>query len=500
MSTRRDFMKRVGQSAAALSVTGMACAAPQSRKRPNILFAIADDWSWPHASIAGSKFVNTPSFDSVARNGVLFTNAFVTAPSCTPSRGSIVTGQWHWRLEENIHLWSTLNPKFDTYPQMLENSGYHVGCTGKGWGPGDWKKIGRPYNPAGKEYNEITCEVPYTGIRKTDYAANFDAFLEERPDGAPICFWLGGSEPHRQYEKGSGLHAGKNVDDVDVPKCMPDVEEVRSDLLDYAVEVEWFDSHLGRVIAKLEEIGELDNTIIAVTGDNGLPFPGCKSNLYDWGTHVPLAVQFGAQVSGGRTVEDFMSLSDLAPTFLEVAGVEVPSAMTGRSFLEMLQSGKRGRIDPQREHVLTGKERHTPAQEDLKSGYPCRAIRTHDYLYIRNFEPGLWPAGYEGHPYNDWMDIDNSPAKTYMMDHRNDPNVRESFAHSFGMRPAEEFYDLRKDPQQMHNVSDDPAYTAEMKKLSETMMAELRATGDPRVLGCGDQLKEYPYLGRAKKR
>ena len=180
---------------------------------------------------------------------------------------------------------------------------------------------------------------------------------------------------------------------------------------------------------------------------------------------MPLAMQFGSQVSGGRIIKDFMSLFDLAPTFLEVAGVKAPSAMTGRSFLPMLQSGKSGCIYPQREHVLTGKERHAPAQADLKSGYPCRAICTHDFLYIRNFEPDLWLVGYEKHPYNDWMDIDNSPTKTYMIEHRNASNVRESFAHSFGKRHAEELYDLKNDPQQMHNVADDPAFTAEMKKL-----------------------------------
>ena len=114
-----------------------------AQTRPNILFCIADDWGWPHAGAYGDPVVQTPAFDRLSSEGVLFENAFVTAPSCTPCRNSILTGQWHWRLEEGGNLWSTLHPKFPVYPLLLEDAGYYVGHWRKAWGPGDWKTLGR---------------------------------------------------------------------------------------------------------------------------------------------------------------------------------------------------------------------------------------------------------------------------------------------------------------------------------------------------------------------
>ena len=118
---RREFLKTVGAAAVGGGAFA-ASGAKASDDRPNILFALADDWSWPHASIAGDTVVKTPTFDRVAREGVLFPNAFVSSPSCTPSRGAILTGQWHWRLEEGASLWSTLQPKFDVCCIPLKQS------------------------------------------------------------------------------------------------------------------------------------------------------------------------------------------------------------------------------------------------------------------------------------------------------------------------------------------------------------------------------------------
>ena len=135
------------------------------------------------------------------------------------------------------------------------------------------------------------------------------------------------------YEQGSGVRAGKRLQDVEVPPYLPDCEEVRSDLLDYALEIEWFDTHLGRMLDRLEGMGELENTIVVVTGDNGLPFPRAKANLYEQGMHVPLAICWGAEVAGGRTVTDLVSFADLAPTLLDAVGLEASSEMTGRSLM-----------------------------------------------------------------------------------------------------------------------------------------------------------------------
>jgi len=486
---RRDFLKIVGLAASGVALPGWArsrsasggFASHRPENQPNILFCLADDWSWPHAGIGGDKVVKTPTFDRVAREGVLFTNAFVTAPSCTPSRGSILTGQWHWRLEEGGDLWGTLPAKFTVYPDLLEKAGYHIGFTRKGWGPGQFEPGGRTRNPAGPQYK------------------NFEAFLKTRPKGAPFCFWFGSNDPHRPYKWQSGVESGMKLQDVQVSVCLPDCETARIDICDYYFEVQRFDNEVGQLLKILEEAGELDNTLVVMSGDNGMPFPRGKGNLYDRGTNVPLAVRWPAKVKGGRVVEDFVSLADLAPTFLEAAGLKPTADMTTRSFLDVLTSDKDGRVDPKRDKVFTGKERHAYVRKD-GLGYPTRAIRTYDFLYIRNFEPDRWPvgdpevAGFRD-PAEPYGDTDGSPTKTYMMEHRDDPKNERLFELAFQKRGACELYDLRKDPAQLNNVADQPEYAEVKKKLDDILMAELRATKDPRVLGKGDAFDKYPYYG-----
>jgi N-sulfoglucosamine sulfohydrolase len=493
---RRNFLKTMGFGVASLAFSGCTSTpklfgGQTPKKQPNILFCLADDWSWPHASIAGDKVVKTPTFDRVAREGVLFENAFVSAPSCTPSRGAILTGQWHWRLEEGGNLWSTLPAKFDVYPDILEQAGYHVGYTRKGWGPGRNEPGGRTRNPAGPRYK------------------NFQEFLKVRPQGKPFCFWFGSTDPHRGYKWQSGINSGMKLEDVEVPACFPDSEEIRTDICDYYWEVQRFDTEVGELLNILEEKGELDNTLVAISGDNGMPFPRCKSNLYDLGTNAPLAVRWPTRVMGSRVVEDFISLADLAPTFLEAAGLKPTADMTAKSFLGVLTSGKSGRVDRKRDHVLTGKERHVPCQETGIGGYPMRAIRTHDFLYIRNFKPDRWPAGAPkgyaqpieinisrplGTMYG-YGDVDAAPTKSYMLKYRNEPQVAKLFELAFGKRPAEELYDLPKDPDQLNNVAGQPEYAKIKSKLADALMSELKSTKDPRVLGEGDLFDKYPYYG-----
>ncbi len=494
---RREFIKSLSGSALGLLGTAAlgSCAQTMSprkpKKQPNILFCLADDWSWPHASIAGDKVVKTPTFDRVAREGVLFENAFVSSPSCTPSRGAILTGQWHWRLEEAGNLWSTLPAKFDVYPDMLDQTGYHIGFTRKGWAPGRDGPGGRKRNPAGPRYK------------------NFQQFLKDRPEGKPFCFWFGSGDPHRGYKWQSGIKSGMKLEDVEVPTCMPDSEQVRTDICDYYWEVQRFDTEVGGLLKILENNGELDNTLVVISGDNGMPFPRCKSNLYDLGTNVPLAVRWPTRVKGGRVVEDFISLADLAPTFLEAAGLKPTPRMTAKSFLNVLTSGKSGRVDTKRDHVLTGKERHVPCQQTGMAGFPMRAIRTHDFLYIHNFKPDRWPAGApkgyaqpvdivvsrpRGTHYG-YADIDAAPAKSFMLKYRHEPKVAKLFELAFGKRPAEELYDLQKDPAQLNNVAGQSDYAAVKNKLAADLMAELKATKDPRVLGKGDAFDKYPYYG-----
>ena len=459
-------------------------AADQPAKRPNILMAIADDWGWPHAGAYGDPVVKTPTFDRIARQGVLFTNAYVSSPSCTPSRAAILTGQWHWRLEESANLWSTLKAKFPVYPDLLEDAGYYVGFVRKGWGPGRVAVGGRKRNAAGPRYK------------------NFEDFLAKRPSGKPFCFWFGSYDPHRPYAKGSGEKSGMKLDRIKLPACFPDCPEVRGDVADYYLEVQRFDREVGGLLKKLEAIGELENTLVVMTGDHGMPFPRCKGNLYDSGTRVPLAIRWGASLKKpGRTATDFVSLTELAPTFLAAVGLKPPAAMTGRSLLDILHAEKSGRVDARRDHVLVGKERHVPCQEAPDpGGTPMRAIRTDRFLYIRNFRPDRWPAGtpdYEkAFRKGTWLgDCDNGATKTYMVQHREDPKLKRLYELAFAKRPAEELYDLRKDPDQLHNVAADRAYGAEKERLAKRLIAELKATADPRVVGGAEQFDKFPYYG-----
>jgi arylsulfatase A-like enzyme len=300
------------------------------------------------------------------------------------------------------------------------------------------------------------------------------------------------------------------LEQIKLPACFPDHPEVRSDVADYYWEVQRFDRLVGSAMEALEKAGQLDNTVVLMTGDHGMPFPRCKSNLYDSGTRVPLAVRWPAKVKGGRQLEDFVSFTDLAPTFLQLAGVKPPEEMTGRSLMTILTSDRAGRVDPARSFILVGKERHVPGQEapDM-GGYPCRGIRTDHFFYIRNFRPDRWPAGtphYEKAAVRGfWLaDCDNGPTKTYMVENRDKDAVhRKLYDLAFGKRPGEELYDLRKDPDQLNNVAAHAEYTAVKTRLAQQLLSLLRETGDPRVVGGGDALDAFPYLGggprKAKK-
>ncbi|MBI4975962.1 MAG: sulfatase [Spirochaetes bacterium] len=459
------------------------------QRRPNILFAIADDAS--HMSAYGHTFLNTPAFDAVAKEGVRFTRAFATNPKCAPSRASILTGMHTWQLEEACNHQSIFPAKFASYVDILEATGYFAGYTGKGWGPGDYEKGGWKRNPAGPEFNTRTLKPPAdTKISNKDYAANFDDFLAQRPEGTPFYFWYGGHEPHRAYVPGEGIRAGKKISDVTVPAYLPDDDIVKSDLLDYAYETEWFDMHLGRMLQKLKDIGEYENTIIIVTSDNGMPFPRVKGQMYEFDFKLPLAVSWKNGFPGGRVIDDLVSFIDLAPTILDAAGTVKHPQMAGMSLMHMLRSHASGITEPSREYVLMGRERHDVGREnDL--GYPVRCIRTHEYLYIRNFAPERWPAG---NPETGYTNVDSSPTKELILSqHEHGEDFYYTLA--FAKRPLEELYNIMNDEACMNNLASDPLYAEIKNKLWSRLAKELQVQNDPRIDGNGDIFESYEYCG-----
>ena len=509
-------------------------------ERPNILFVFADDWGRYASAYAKlepggiNDVLKTPNFNRVAREGVLFKRAFVSAPSCTPCRSALLSGKHFWQTGRAAILrgavWDGSNPSFAF---LLRDAGYHIGETFKVWGPGtpndapfgvnrhSYEKGGRRFNQFSQNVTRMVKEGKAIETAREDLyrevTRNFDMFMADREKGQPFLYWFGPTQVHRQWVKGSGKALwGIDPDSLKgkMPPYLPNVPAVREDLADYFGEIQALDAALGLLLEKLEEAGELEKTLVVVSGDHGAPgFPHGKCNLYDFGSSVALAIR-GPGVKGGRVVDDLVSLPDLAPTFLELGRVKVPEVMTARSLVPLLRSGKSGQVDPARDAVFIGRERHVENARADFAPYPQRAIRTADFLYIINFRPDRWPLG---DPYRlegsnppteqeltqvtraTLPDEDAGPTKAWLVSVRNDPKWKEHFEWVYGKRPREELYDLKADPHQTKNVAGEVRYAAKRKELEKRLMEELRRTGDPRLIDGGKFFETPPMAGPTKE-
>ncbi len=459
--------------------------------RPNFLFIIFDDMSWNTAGVYGCDWLKTPNIDRVAREGIKFQHAFTSNPKCSPCRASILTGRNTWQLEElSVHN-SIFPKKWAVFPNLLEASGYEVGLTGKGWGPGDHIGQGWKRNPAGPNFDEHKSDPPAGGIGKNDYTKNFEAFLDQRKNKqAPFSFWIGFQEPHRAYELHSGVRLGKKIDEIAVPPYLPDVTAVRSDMADYAIEVEWADRHIGQALELLEKSGELENTLVVITSDHGMPFPYVKGQIHEDGFRLPMVARWGKGIKPGRIVNDFVNVRDIAPTFLELAGVPKHEQITGTSLVPLLKSEKSGWISTDRKVMLVGKERHDLGRPN-RWGYPVRAIRTPEFLYVHNYHPERWPAC---DPETNFGNCDDSPTKEVVK-----ALGGYYFNISLGFRPADELYRLSDDPHGVRNLANDPAFSDTMAQLKSQMLSMLKAEGDPRALGNGSLFDTYEYTKNSPK-
>ena len=509
--------------------------------RPNILFAFADDWGRQasvYAKIEGAGGINdlakTPHFDKLAKSGVLFTNASVNAPSCTPCRSSILSGRNFWETGRGAILQGAVwDENIPTWPLLLKDSGYHIGYTYKVWSPGSPINAGiggsaNAFVKSGTKFNGFSQYVSNrasSGITVRDAKeelyrearGNFTSFLDGRKKDQPFAYWFGPTNVHRKWIKGSGKKLwGINPDKLKgkMPSFLPDVHEVREDLADYLGEIAAFDAGLGILIEDLKKAGEYENTIIVISGDHGPPgFPHGKCNLYDFGTRVCLAIS-GPGVRGGRVVNDFVCLPDLAPTFLEAGKVQVPEAMSARSLWKVLKSKKNGQVDPSRDAVITGRERHVFSSRPGYLPYPQRAIRTKDFQFIINFRPDRWPLGdpflldtpqepsyalLENQTSVTLADEDAGPTKAWIVSNRKDPKIKPFFDHAYGKRPREELYDLKKDPDQMKNLAQDPDYSGTVRKLRSRLMKYLRDNKDPRLIDNGKFFETSPMTDGFKR-
>ena len=480
-------------------VIGLLCSTSVAAEtdRPNVLIAISDDQSFPHASAYGDAAVSTPAFDQVAKSGILFRNAFTPAPGCSPMRAAFLTGRNVWQIREAGTHASYFPTDLPVFTNQLADSGYHVGMTGKGWGPG--KADGWEHNPAGKLYGKRTMKAP-SGIANTDYASNFDDFLTDRENDQPFCFWFGGKEPHRTYKPGIGKENGIDLDKVSVPPFLPDSETVRSDIADYLYEIQWFDAHLQRMLNKLQEIGQLENTLVIVTSDNGMPFPRAKANVYEYGIHMPLAISWPAKIAAGQDTDDLVSLLDVTRTIFAAAQVQPqePDELSGMNLLPHYASDAKGTPPEKRTAIFSGRERHSSSRYNTL-GYPSRCIRTKSHLYIRNFAPKRWPAGapqkydtarYDGDgnlttkrlgdPHGGYHDIDNGPTLQWMIENRSTTDVGQLLSAAVDLRPSEELYDINQDPGCLHNLAESESAGGIKSRLSKQLEDYLAKTGDLR--------------------
>ena len=447
-----------------------------STKKPNILFIVADDWS-KHAGIYGDKVIRTPNIDKLGKNGLIFDQAFCSASSCSPSRASILTGKYPHQIAEGGNLWGSLPVSIPNFVSLIQQSGGFVGSERKGWGPGNFKIGGYQDNPAGKTFN------------------NFDEFLGQKPKDKPFFYWFGSYDPHRDYVKGTGEQAGLDPQKVKVPGFLPDTDVVRKDILDYYFEVERFDSDVAKLIATLESKGELENTLIVITSDNGMPFPRAKATCYDSGTNLPLIIYWKGKIKPARSSE-LVSLIDLAPTMLDVMGIKKPTDLPSKSLINLIN----GRPIESRTAVFVERERHASVRKgDL--GYPIRGIRTKDFLYLRNFEPNRFPAGdpQKWVAVGPYGDIDDSPSKQLLLA---DTSKYSFFVDRiFKKRGSEELYDLKNDPSQLYNLANEKRFDKQKNKLKIDLEAWMNQTNDPRLSNPNTNLwDKYPSNRNLKNR
>lgn len=502
-------------------------------KKPNILLLFADDLGRYASAYASENqpsvndIVSTPTFDRLAAEGVLATNAFVSAPSCSPCRASLISGrhfftngscsQLHhrWHGPEETDPWNDISG----YAEILQKNGYHIGLTHKDHVKG--KKFGPQFNKAGRKVNSFSQTVSKSDeVLKGKEAlyeecrANFRSFLKLRKEGQPFLYHFHPTNPHRAWTRGSG----KNLWNLDpeklkgkMPPFLPDVPVVREDLADYLGEAMAFDECCRVLLEVLKETGEYDDTLIVISGDHGAPgFPRGKTNCYDFGARVLFAARWPDKIQAAQILNEPISLIDLAPTFLAAAGVEKADTMHGQNLLPALATGDHSGL---RSWALIGREVHVETARARQLPYSMRSIRTADHLYIINFTPERetmgdllalkkGPLDFKALSSNTrltFADVDAGPTKAFMVLNRDKPEFKTQWDLGFGPRPVEELYELKSDPHQVKNLAADEKHSAVKAALRAKLMAELTKYDDPRINGNQFDYPPYCKQGLEKK-
>lgn len=520
MGRKIDVMKFL------LLFSALVVSALGETKKPNILLLFADDLGRYASAYRSEKLpsvndlVSTPTFDQIAREGVVANNAFVSAPSCSPCRASLISGrhfftngscaQLHhrWHGPESSDPWN----KIEGYASMLEKAGYHIGLThknhvkGNPFGP-QFAKAGRKVNTFSQTVSKAKDAEAAKKLIYEECRRNFRTFLTDRKKGQPFLYHFHPTNTHRKWTAGSGKKLWKLDPDKlkgKLPPFLPDVPVIREDMADYLGETMAFDECCRILIEELKKMGEYDNTLIVISGDHGAPgFPRGKTNCYDFGARVLFAARWPGKIKPAQVIDQPISLIDLGPTFLAAAGLPKAESMHGENLLPALAEADHSKL---RSWALIGREVHVETARNLQLPYPMRAIRTKDHLYIMNFKPDRQtmgdPLALEGgkkltfdqlanNTRLTYADVDAGPTKAFFIQNKDNPDYKFHWNLGFGPRPAEELYDLKNDPHQMTNVASSPGYAAVRKDLRNRLMKELKDHQDPRLNG--DQFDFPPY-------
>lgn len=419
----------------------------RGEEKLNFVFIIADDISWDDFGCYGNPNVKTPNIDKLSDEGLRFTNAFLTASSCSPSRCSIISGKYpHSNGAAELH---TELPESETpFPILLKENGYYTAHAGK------WH-MGQATHRAFDRYTDNN------GYKNGDGGEdNWVRFLKERPKDKPFFFWLASHDAHRPWGADT-FKISHDPKKIKVPVYFTDTPETRQDMASYYNEIARFDYYIGKVREELDKQGILKNTLIIVLADNGRPFPRCKTRVYDSGMKTPFIVYLPEKIKRkGGTTESLISSIDIAPTILELAGVTIPEKYQGVSFLPVLKNpAAEVRNAVFSEHNWHDYEAHE------------RMIRTKDFLYVLNARPNLSNCG----P----ADSKSSATQHALNELRVKGKLTSAQADIFVVpRPAEELFYLKEDSQQLINIASVSEYKDDLKIMRELLKNWMDNTGD----------------------
>jgi N-sulfoglucosamine sulfohydrolase len=425
-------------------------------QRPNLILIIADDMAWDDCGACRHPNIKTPNIDQLAQNGLMFHQAFLTTSSCSPSRASIVTGTYpHQTDAEQLH-WE-IPPDKITFVEKLKEAGYWTGQAGK-WHMGDHMidRFDFLAEPNTDILRESVGELPQADGSGSHL---WVPLLQHRPKNQPFFLWLAALDPHRGYQEGT-IAEPHTPEDVILPPYVPDTEKVRKDFAMYYDEISRLDEYTGRVVEELERQAVLDNTVILFISDNGRPFPRDKTTLHDSGIKTPWIISWPEAITPGTETESLVSVVDIAPTFLALAGIEAGDEFVGRDFGPILTNP-----DVKIRDYIYG-QAHWHDHENF-----VRSIRDERYNYIRNFFNDL--------PATPPADALNSPtfAEIRRLERSGELDAYQRSLY-FEPRPEEELYDVVNDPHELNNLAGDPEYQKVLQRMRTGLLEFMETYND----------------------